>query len=88
MKNKVKELRRERLMKQEEFAQRIGISRATLSKIENGGVDPGLEMAYTIAEIFHSRIEEVFPNPRRRICLLGKTYGRVRHDILKKSDPA
>ena len=60
MKNRVEELRRQRGLKQEDFARAIRVSRQTVSSIENGKYNPSLELAFEIAEFFGLRIEDIF----------------------------
>ncbi len=60
MKNRIKVLRAERNMTQEELAQAIGVSRQTINAIEKEKFDPGLVTAFRIARIFGKTIEEVF----------------------------
>ena len=60
MKNKVEQLRRERDIRQEEFAKSMGVSRQTISSLENGRYNPSILLAHKIAKYFGKSIEEVF----------------------------
>jgi len=60
MKNKIRELRTERGMTQEQLAKAVGVSRQSVIAIENGKYDPSLELAYRIAKTFGKSIEEIF----------------------------
>ena len=60
MKNKIRVLRAERRWSQAELATRVGVSRNSIVSIENGHFDPSLSLAFAIADVFDSRIEEVF----------------------------
>ena len=60
MNNRVKEIRKEKGIKQDEFAKALGVSRQTVSSIETGRFDPSIMLAYKIAKIFELSIEEVF----------------------------
>lgn len=60
MKNKIKVLRAENNLTQEELANQIGVSRQTINAIEKGKFDPGLVTAFKIARVFKKQIEEVF----------------------------
>lgn len=64
MENRVEELRKSLSMNQEEFAKAIRVSRQTVSSIETGKYNPSLELAFTIADFFGKRIEEVFIHER------------------------
>lgn len=60
MKNRIEEIRKERGIRQEEFAKSMGVSRQTISSLENGRYNPSIILAYKIAQYFGMMIEEVF----------------------------
>ena len=60
MKNRIEEIRNERGMRQEELAKLLGVSRQTISSLENGRYNPSIMLAYKIAKYFDMTIEEVF----------------------------
>ena len=60
MKNRIEEIRKERGIRQEEFAKCMGVSRQTISSLENGRYNPSITLAYKIAKYFDMSIEEVF----------------------------
>jgi len=60
MKNRIEELRKARGIRQEEFAKLLGVSRQTISSLENGRYNPSIFLAHNIAKIFGMSIEEVF----------------------------
>lgn len=60
MKNRIEEIRKERGIRQEEFAKLIGVSRQTISSLETGRYNPSIFLAYKIAKYFDLTIEEVF----------------------------
>ena len=60
MKNRIEEIRKERGVRQEEFAKALGVSRQTISSLENGRYNPSITLAYKIARYFEMTIEEVF----------------------------
>ena len=63
MKNRLKELRQERGITQEELAEALGVTRQTIIAIEKGKYDPSLRLAFKIARFFGKRIEDIFePN--------------------------
>ncbi len=59
--NNVYDLRKEQKISQDKMAADLGISRRSISKIENGDQNLSLEMAYRIAAYFEKLIPEVFP---------------------------
>ena len=60
MRNRVRELRMERGMTQEQMAERVGVSRQTIISIESGRYNPSIVLAYKLARVFGQIIEEVF----------------------------
>lgn len=60
MKNRIEEIRKQRMIRQEEFAKAMGVSRQTISSLENGRYNPSILLAYKIAKYFDLAIEEVF----------------------------
>ena len=60
MKNRIEEIRKERNIRQEELAKALGVSRQTVSSLENGRYNPSILLAYKIARFFGLTIEEVF----------------------------
>ena len=60
MKNRIEEIRKERGIRQEEFAKVLGVSRQTISSLETGRYNPSINLAYKIAKYFDMTIEEVF----------------------------
>jgi putative transcriptional regulator len=47
-------------MTQKELADKVGVTRQTIVAIENAKYSPSLELAFRIAFIFDSPLEEVF----------------------------
>ena len=60
MKTRIKELRKERKLSQEELAAAVGTTRQTITSIEVGKYTASLPLAYRIARYFGLRIEDVF----------------------------
>ena len=60
MKNKIENIRKEKNIRQEDFAKAMGVSRQTISSLENGRYNPSILLAYKIAKYFEMTIEEVF----------------------------
>lgn len=60
MKNRIEEIRKEKGIRQEEFAKSMGVSRQTISSLENGRYNPSIMLAYKIAKYFELTIEDVF----------------------------
>jgi len=60
VKNKLRVLRAEKNWSQEVLATKLGVSRQTVNAIENEKYDPSLPLAFKMADLFESRIEEIF----------------------------
>ena len=60
MKNRIEAIRKERGIRQDEFARIMGVSRQTISSLETGRYNPSIFLAYKIARYFDMTIEEVF----------------------------
>ncbi|MEA4874245.1 helix-turn-helix transcriptional regulator [Anaerorhabdus sp.] len=60
MKTRIKELRKERKLSQEELALAVGTTRQTITSIEVEKYVASLQLAYKIAKYFGCTIEEVF----------------------------
>ncbi len=60
MENRIRELRQGRHWTQVELAERLDVSRQTVIAIERGRYDPSLPLAFSIAQIFGLKIEDIF----------------------------
>ena len=60
MKNRIEEIRKERGIRQEDFAKLMGVSRQPISSLETGRYNPSIFLAHKIAQFFGMTIEEVF----------------------------
>ena len=60
MKNRLKVLRAEHNLTQEELAQRVGVSRQAINAIETGKYDPSLPLAIKLGKLFGKPVEEIF----------------------------
>lgn len=63
MKSRMKVLRAERDLTQEQLADLIGVSRYAINALETERHDPSLDLAYRIAAALSLNVEQVFPNP-------------------------
>ena len=60
VKTRIKELRARYDLTQEELAKKVGVRRETIVFLEKGKYNPSLKLAYDIAKVLNSNIEEVF----------------------------
>jgi putative transcriptional regulator len=60
MKNRLKVYRAIHDLTQEQLAQELKVTRATINSIETGRYDPSLKLAFKIARYFKVPIEELF----------------------------
>ena len=71
MKNKVEQLRKERDIRQEEFAKAMGVSRQTISSLENGRYNPSLFLAYEITQVFNKMM---FKGDREKYFVMEEIF--------------
>jgi putative transcriptional regulator len=60
MKNRIEEVRKQKNITQDDFAKTLGVSRQTISSLENGRYNPSILLAFKIAKYFNMTIEEIF----------------------------
>ncbi len=60
MKTKIKELRKQRKISQDELASAVDVTRQTITSLECGKYTASLVLAYKISRYFNLTIEEVF----------------------------
>ncbi len=60
MKNKVRILRKELGLRQEDVAERAGVTRQTVIAIENDKYDPTLSLAFRLAHILGTTVDALF----------------------------
>lgn len=62
MENRIKELRKIAQLSQEELAKICKVSRQTINAIENDKYDPTLQLAFNIASVLGTTIDNLFIN--------------------------
>ncbi|MFC1649897.1 helix-turn-helix transcriptional regulator [Patescibacteria group bacterium] len=60
MTNRLKVLRAENDMTQEQLAEKLGVTRQTIISIESGRYTPSLPLAMKIGQLFDKSVEEIF----------------------------
>jgi putative transcriptional regulator len=60
MKNKLRELRAVKEWSQSDLADKLGVSRQTINAIETEKYDPSLPLAFKVARLFKTSIEDIF----------------------------
>ena len=60
MRNIVKQLRKQAGLRQEDMAERLGVSRQTIIAVENDKYNPTLELAMRIAKLLKLHVDEIF----------------------------
>lgn len=60
MKNNIRELRKSVKLSQEELAKLCNVSRQTINAIENDKYDPTLQLAFNIATVLNTTVDELF----------------------------
>ena len=59
MKNRVRELRTEAGLTQQQLADLVHVSSRTIISLEKGQYNPSLLLAYRLALVFHTTVEEL-----------------------------
>lgn len=57
---RINELRKKRKLSQEELAKLCNVSRQTINAIENNKYDPTLSLAFKVAKILGTTVDELF----------------------------
>lgn len=60
LKTRIKELRTQQGLTQEELAHRVGVRRETIVFLEKGTYNPSLKLAHDVAQALRSSVDEVF----------------------------
>ena len=60
LKNKLKEVRSEKKISQQELANLVGVSRNTISSIETGQYEPSAKLALVLSIALDMKFEELF----------------------------
>jgi putative transcriptional regulator len=60
MKNHIRELRKSAKLSQAELAELCKVSRQTINAIENDKYDPTLQLAFDIATVLNTTVDELF----------------------------
>ena len=60
MNNRIKELRKQKKITQDELAKAVEVTRQTIISLENGKYTASLQLAFKISRYFGTNIEDVF----------------------------
>ena len=60
LRNRLKEIRREKRLSQDELAKMVGVSRNTISSIETGQFSPTAKLALILCIALDKKFEEIF----------------------------
>ena len=60
MENRIRELRKENKVTQDDLAGAVGVTRQTIISLENGKYNASLQLAHKISKYFDMKIEDVF----------------------------
>ena len=60
MENRIKDLRKEQNVTQQDLADAVGVTRQTIISLENGKYNASIQLAHKIAKYFSRTIEQVF----------------------------
>ena len=68
MENCIRQRRKELGLSQEELARKCGVSRQTVNAIENNKYDPTLTLAFHLAGVLGTTVDELFLGPGEKSC--------------------
>lgn len=60
LKTRIREYRVVMNLSQEDLANKVGVRRETIVRLEKGSYNPSLKLAMDIAKVFNKTVEEVF----------------------------
>lgn len=60
MKNNIRKLRKDKNYRQEDLATALGVTRQTINAIENDKYDPTLLLAFKLANVLGTTVDELF----------------------------
>jgi len=60
LENRIKDLRKEQSVTQQDLADAVGVTRQTIISLENGKYNASIQLAHKIAKYFSLTIEQVF----------------------------
>ena len=60
MKNKIKYYRKQKAISQLKLSQSLGVSRQTINAIENNKYDPSLSLAFKLASMLNTTVDDLF----------------------------
>lgn len=86
MKNRIRELREQKGLTQEQLGEMAGTSRQAINAIETEKFEPSIWLAYDISQVFECPIEEVFlfeksPRKSRADCSRRDTNGGKEYSL-------
>ena len=60
MNNRIRELRKENKVTQDDLAGAVGVTRQTIISLENGNYNASLQLAHKISKYFDMKIEDIY----------------------------
>lgn len=60
MKNKIRQFRKDKGFTQDALAKKCNVTRQTINAIENDRYDPTLQLAFKIAKVFNTTVDDLF----------------------------
>ena len=58
--NNLQELRNAKELTQQELADAVGVTRATIVALEKGSYNPSLELSFRLSKFFNKKIDDLF----------------------------
>ncbi len=64
--NEIQVFRNSKGLTQQELAEAVGVTRATIIALEKGSYNPSLELAFRLARFFNKKIDDLFWVPSKQ----------------------
>lgn len=84
LKTKLKEYRAKLDMKQGDLAEKVGVRRETIIRLEKGQYNPSLKLAMDIAKVFGVSVEDIFSFEDEKSLKYSKADGLQDFDAEEK----
>ena len=68
MENRIRAFRKAADLRQEDLARELGVTRQTINAIENNKYDPTLTLAFHLAGVLGTTVDELFLGPGEKSC--------------------
>lgn len=86
IRNRLRDLRKERQLSQEELADKLGVSRQSVIALEQGKYMPSLPIAVSLCNLFDSAFEDIFEFERQVDQIIDKHLDHTNKQIINSKE--